>query len=194
MKSFSHVWLFATPWTAAYQAPLSVGFFQARVLEWGAIAFSGRHPRAHKRLDFAHLLSWNPTETGFCSGHRMSQVLGPPGRSFRLLGRASEVRTHHWNVIGLGPSQSAEKDGDADTGPAQRKRRTVPRGLCREKLTRVWYSDTYEGWLGVGRPGRVNTGRREKPVTPQNISRHCPVFPDRENYPQSRIRILTQLD
>ena len=30
----------ATPWTAAYQAPPSMGFFQARVLEWGAIAFS----------------------------------------------------------------------------------------------------------------------------------------------------------
>ena len=30
----------ATPWTAAYQAPLSNGIFQARVLEWGAIAFS----------------------------------------------------------------------------------------------------------------------------------------------------------
>ena len=29
------------PWTAAYQAPPSMGFFQARVLEWGAIAFSG---------------------------------------------------------------------------------------------------------------------------------------------------------
>ena len=25
-KSLSHVWLFATPWTAAYQAPLSMGF------------------------------------------------------------------------------------------------------------------------------------------------------------------------
>ena len=25
-KSFSHVWLLATPWTAAYQAPLSMGF------------------------------------------------------------------------------------------------------------------------------------------------------------------------
>ena len=85
VKSLSHVQLFATPWTVAYQAPLSVGFsrqeywsglpfpspmqesesevaqsrltfhdpmecslpgssvhglFQARVLEWGAIAFS----------------------------------------------------------------------------------------------------------------------------------------------------------
>ena len=26
MKSLSHVWLFATPWTAAYQAPPSMGF------------------------------------------------------------------------------------------------------------------------------------------------------------------------
>ena len=46
--SFSNAWkwevkvksLFATPWTAAYQAPPSMGFFQARVLEWVAIAFS----------------------------------------------------------------------------------------------------------------------------------------------------------
>ena len=42
VKSLSRVPLFATPWTAAYQAPLSMGFFQARVLEWVAIAFSGR--------------------------------------------------------------------------------------------------------------------------------------------------------
>ena len=30
----------ATPWTIAYQAPLSMEFFQARVLEWVAISFS----------------------------------------------------------------------------------------------------------------------------------------------------------
>ena len=29
----------ATLWTVAYQTPLSVGFFQARVLEWVAISF-----------------------------------------------------------------------------------------------------------------------------------------------------------
>ena len=39
-KSLSCVQLFVTLWTVAHQAPLSVGFFQARVLEWGAIAFS----------------------------------------------------------------------------------------------------------------------------------------------------------
>ena len=39
VKSLSRVRLLATPWTAAYQAPLSTNF-PARVLEWGAIAFS----------------------------------------------------------------------------------------------------------------------------------------------------------
>ena len=40
VKSVSHVRLFVTPWTVAYQASPSVGFFQARVLEWAAISFS----------------------------------------------------------------------------------------------------------------------------------------------------------
>ena len=36
----SHVRFFATPWTVAHQAPLSMGFSQARVLEWAAISSS----------------------------------------------------------------------------------------------------------------------------------------------------------
>ena len=40
VKSLSRVRLFPTPWTVDYQAPSSVGFFQARVLEWIAISFS----------------------------------------------------------------------------------------------------------------------------------------------------------
>ena len=40
MKSLSHVRFLATPWIAAYQAPPSMGFFQTRVLELGAIAVS----------------------------------------------------------------------------------------------------------------------------------------------------------
>ena len=38
VKSLSRVRLLATPWTAAPQAPPVHGIFQARVLEWGAIA------------------------------------------------------------------------------------------------------------------------------------------------------------
>ena len=34
VKWLSHIQLFVTPWTVAYQVPLSMGFFQARVLEW----------------------------------------------------------------------------------------------------------------------------------------------------------------
>ena len=40
VKSLSRVRLFATSWTVAYQVPPSMGFFQARVLEWIAISFS----------------------------------------------------------------------------------------------------------------------------------------------------------
>ena len=40
VKSLSRVQPSATPWTAAYQAPPSMGFSRQRVLEWGAIAFS----------------------------------------------------------------------------------------------------------------------------------------------------------
>jgi len=39
----------ATPWTAAYQAPPSTGF-QAKVLEWGAIAFSNENLGSYKSL------------------------------------------------------------------------------------------------------------------------------------------------
>jgi len=42
LSHFSRVQLCAIPWTAAHQAPPSMGFFQARVLQWGAIAFSER--------------------------------------------------------------------------------------------------------------------------------------------------------
>ena len=36
----SHVQLFATPWTVAHQAFLSMGFSKARILDWVAIPFS----------------------------------------------------------------------------------------------------------------------------------------------------------
>ena len=48
VKSLSRVRLFATPWTLAHQTPLSMGFFQARVLEWVAISYSRSiRPGAH---------------------------------------------------------------------------------------------------------------------------------------------------
>ena len=37
VKSLSHVQLFATPWTVAYQAPLSIGF--SRQESWSGLPF-----------------------------------------------------------------------------------------------------------------------------------------------------------
>ena len=37
VKSLSRVWLFATPWTVAYQAPLSMGF--SRQEYWSGLPF-----------------------------------------------------------------------------------------------------------------------------------------------------------
>ena len=48
---------FVIPWTVACQAPLSMGFFQARILEWIAISFSTgietRSPALHAVTYFA---------------------------------------------------------------------------------------------------------------------------------------------
>ena len=40
LSHFSHVWLFATLWTVARQAPLVHGILQARILECVAISYS----------------------------------------------------------------------------------------------------------------------------------------------------------
>ena len=39
-QSFSYVQLFATSWTVACQAPLSMGILQARILEWVTMSSS----------------------------------------------------------------------------------------------------------------------------------------------------------
>ena len=40
VQSLGHVQSFATPWTVACQAPLSMGFSRPRILEWVAFPFS----------------------------------------------------------------------------------------------------------------------------------------------------------
>ena len=37
LRRFCRVRLFVALWTIAFQAPLSTGFFQARILEWAAM-------------------------------------------------------------------------------------------------------------------------------------------------------------
>ena len=45
----SHVWFFATQWTINHQAPLSMEFFQARILEWVTTAYSKRSSQCRDR-------------------------------------------------------------------------------------------------------------------------------------------------
>ena len=40
VHALSHIQLFAAPWTVAHQGPLSMGFFQARILQWDTISYS----------------------------------------------------------------------------------------------------------------------------------------------------------
>ena len=51
-QSLSRVQLFAVPWTVARQAPLPMGFFQARILEWVTIPFfkGSSRPRNQTRV------------------------------------------------------------------------------------------------------------------------------------------------
>ena len=54
LSHFSHVWLFATLWTVACQAPLSMEILQARILECVAITSSrgSSQPRAWASLSY----------------------------------------------------------------------------------------------------------------------------------------------
>ena len=98
VKSLSRFWLFATPWTAAYQAPLPMGF--SRQEYWSGVPLpspnSGfRYPR------FAHLLTqscpslWDPLD---CS---------PPGSSVDEILKA---RILEW--VAMPPSKVSSRPRD----------------------------------------------------------------------------------
>ena len=53
LNCFSRVQIFATPWTVACQAPLSMGILQARILEWVAMPLDLPYPGIE--LEFLHL-------------------------------------------------------------------------------------------------------------------------------------------
>ena len=57
-KSLSHVRLFATLWTIAHQAPLSMGILQARILEWVAMGSSRGSSLPRNRTRISCLLLW----------------------------------------------------------------------------------------------------------------------------------------
>ena len=55
MKSLSRVQLFATPWTAAYQAPLSMGF--SRQEYWSELSFPSPEELPNPGIEPASLIS-----------------------------------------------------------------------------------------------------------------------------------------
>ena len=59
VKSFSRVRLLVTPWTVACQAPPSMEFLQARILEWVAISFSRRSSQPRDRIQVSHTAGRN---------------------------------------------------------------------------------------------------------------------------------------
>ena len=88
VKSLSRVGLFATSWTVAYQAPLSVGFFQAIVLEWIAIFFSRRSSRPRDQTQVSRIVDrrftiWATREVLNC-GARASYCCGFRARAQQL--------------------------------------------------------------------------------------------------------------
>ena len=56
VKSLSHLRLFATPWTAAYQAPPSMGF--SRQEHWSGVPLPSLHKR-HKKQSKLKLSVWD---------------------------------------------------------------------------------------------------------------------------------------
>ena len=71
----NHVRVFATPWTIAHQALLSVhGIFQAGILDWVATSYSRVFPTQGSNLHLLGLLHWQAS----------SLPLVPPGKSVCL--------------------------------------------------------------------------------------------------------------
>ena len=58
LSHFSHVWLFATPWTVVCQTPLSVGILRARILQWVAMPSSRIFLTQELNLCLLGLLHW----------------------------------------------------------------------------------------------------------------------------------------
>ena len=71
LSHFSRVWLLVTPWTAGHQGSSVHGIFQARILEWDAIAFSDDQPRQHIKKQRYYFANKGPSSQsyGFPSSH-----------------------------------------------------------------------------------------------------------------------------
>ena len=73
VKSLSRVWLFATPWTAAYKSPPSMG--SSRQEYWSGLPFSS--PWAPKNWCFQSVALWKTLESPW--GCKENKLVNPKG-------------------------------------------------------------------------------------------------------------------
>ena len=96
VKSLSPVQLFVTPWTVAYQVPLSVGF--SRQGYWSGLPFP-----SPEDLPDSGIEPWSPT----------LQADALPSEPFgRNLGEKRSLRKDHWLGECLGRGNQSFESGD----------------------------------------------------------------------------------
>ena len=90
--TFSHVWLFETPWTVASQAPLSMGF--PRQEYWSMLPFPSPENLLNPRIKLVSLAS--PTLAGrFFTTRATWEALGGNGRGL-INKRIGHAAIHGW--------------------------------------------------------------------------------------------------
>ena len=165
MCVLSHVWLFATPWTVAQQAPLSMGF--SRQQSWSRLPF----PPPGELPDIG-IEVMSPESPAL--GGRFSTT-APPGKPIYV--KPQWIRWFHtaaksWNQRGL-ESFTAVGQNAGDVVLVR-----LGRFLC--KWRQLFYLRWWESLLGVSvwreeQPG-IPSAAEWCPVTPQGSSENCCIW------------------
>ena len=143
MKSLSHVQLFATPWTAAYQAPPTMGF--SRQEYWSGVPLpslgeqTGNKLKLHPLNPSQHWSYWRPWE------------YPTPAQGFQEvdLPRSAKRSSHH-EVVTPQPTQGSISPGFQEVNCLD-----LPRDLVRERLSHLNLLRDLPVW-GEGCPRRSN--------------------------------------
>ena len=107
MKSLSHVWLFLTPWTSAYQAPPSMGF--SRQEDWSGVPLPSPM-RENEKWKWSCSVVSNPQRLHGLQPTRLLHPWDFPGKSTGVgchclvqLPRVMEIKTNikKWDLIKL---------------------------------------------------------------------------------------------
>ena len=159
VKSLCHVWLFATPWTVAHQAPLSMGFFRQEY--WSGLSFPSLKEKKRRAKE---TLRKQPEGTGCLS----QGYWGRPGW-LRMEYAPREVCNRGEKTFSRGTSKSLRvtirvKAGLETTGAESRASSQPVTGILGEgKLGQ---------WQGRWRRGRDTGGLAEIEAARTSNQRH----------------------